>query len=360
METPSYHYLPKETEKNIKLFNTFLENDIEIFYAIKASNYAPLIRRFLQNRYGFDVASKEEIEYLVNMGASTENMCFSAPTKLIEDIQFASKKGVRYYAFDSEEEVKKILKYAKNPLLFARIATKNRDADFDLSDIFGMTEAYYTELLQQAKRDRWPLYGLTFHVGSQNKSIFSWYKAMDQMERLISLTREADIQIECINLGGGIPTKNKSSIKPTEYYIDSIIRQVKNLKKRTNVKRFIVEPGRALSANTMYLLTKVVNIKPYKNPPVLVTDVSVFNGLIEVLENFEFYVQKHKSKIPSTENKIFKISGISCAGSDVIQKRCLLPSNTKVGDLLVVPYTGAYTFICENFHMRKFPKIVCD
>lgn len=358
LATPYFQYFPEEVEKNIQRFNKFVDNGIDVFYAVKANNYATMIQRFVESGYGFDVASKEEIGFLMEQGARAERLCFSAPTKLVADLACASSLGIQYYAFDSEDEVEKILQHTADPLLFARIATQNEDADYDLSDIFGMSEEYFCSLLGKIKQEQWPLYGLTFHVGSQNRSISSWYAALDKMERLVRICKQYGIHIECINIGGGIPAQNHPQIKPAEYYIDRIVARLQRCKQRTGITKFIVEPGRALVANTMNLMAQVVNIKPYKNPPVLVLDVSVYLGLIEALEGFDLNVEVPDKDQRTGKKKIFKVTGLSCSGTDVIQPRCLLPADIQVGDKVVIPDAGAYTFICENFHMRKFPKVV--
>jgi len=359
--TPSYHYFPEETEKNIEIFKPLPKNDIQIFYAIKANNYQPIIERFIQEGYGFDVASIEEIDYLLSLGANPDLMSFSAPTKLEEDLKIASVLGIKRFAFDSEIEFNKIIKNTKRAQLFARIATKNKDAEFNLSDKFGMTTEYYIEILKLAKRKKYPIHGLTFHVGSQNKSITSWKMALNDIEKIVHISKEYGIEIKCINLGGGVPIQYENGVKSREYYIRRIIDYKKILQRRLGIEEFIIEPGRALAATTMILLTKIVNIKPYKNPSVLVTDTSVFNGIIEPLEHFEYPVYEYneyfKGKI-SDKKKFFKIAGISCDGYDIINKRSLLPSNIKAGDYLVIPNTGAYSFVYENFHMRSYPKII--
>lgn len=358
LQTPYFQYFPEEVAKNIHLFNKFVENGVEVCYAVKANNYPPIIRQFVEQGYGFDVASKEEIDFMLQHGAQPEKLCFSAPTKLVADLECASSLGIRYYAFDSEAEVDKIFRYTDDPLLFARIAVDSDEADYDLSDIFGMSEEYYCSLLDKARRNRWPLYGLTFHVGSQNHSISAWYKALDKMERLVEISREYGIQIECINIGGGIPQRNHPKVKPVEYYIDRIIARLKLCTKRTGITKFIVEPGRALVANTMNLTAQVVNIKPYKSPPILVLDVSVYLGLIEALEGFDINVQVPDEHLRTGKKKIFKVTGLSCSGTDIIQPRCLLPADIKIGDTVVLPDMGAYTIVCENFHMRGFPRVV--
>jgi diaminopimelate decarboxylase len=56
--------------------------------------------------------------------------------------------------------------------------------------------------------------------------------------------------------------------------------------------------------------------------------------------------------------RFYKITGISCDGYDVFRKKCKLPTDIKVGDTLVFEYSGAYTFVYKNFHMRNFPEII--
>ncbi|PKN02956.1 hypothetical protein CVU76_02940 [Candidatus Dojkabacteria bacterium HGW-Dojkabacteria-1] len=358
--TPSYHYLPQNTEKNIKIFKSLQYSDIKIFYALKANNYEPMIRKFIEADYGFDIASRQELEYLVSLGADPTKTSFSAPTKLVEDLRYASSVGVRYYAFDTESEARKILANTKNPLLIARTVAKNKDAEFNLSDKFGMTDTYLRYIFTVAKKEKWPLHGITFHVGSQNKSINSWRTALQNIEADINDAQQLGIDIKCINLGGGIPVKYENGVKSVEFYIENIINFVRSIRRRTDIEEFIIEPGRSLSANTMVLLTKVINIKTYKSPQIVVTDLSVFNGLIEPLEHFEYPVYKYgKFSCKNVEKKRFyKIVGLSCDGYDIINRRCLLPADLKIGDYLIIPNAGAYSFVYENFHMRKYPEII--
>lgn len=363
LRTPYYQYSPRRLEQNIQEFNKFEENGIDVFYAIKANNYQPLVLRMIEAGYGFDIASKEELLFVNKLGANMAKVSFSAPTKLEADLQEASNLGVRYYAFDSVEEIKKILKNTKSPKLFARMSVRNKEASFNLSENFGMTEAYFVSVLKKAKKYKWPICGLTFHVGSQNVSVSSWRKALKDMARLVRIAQEYGIKITFVNVGGGIPVPYNNGVKPTSYFVNSICKQILRFKRLNNIEYVFIEPGRALSANTMVLFTKVVNIKSFKRPPILVVDLSVFNGLIEPLEHFEYPVFEYKSqdmKNGEIKKKNYQICGISCDGYDIIKRQCLLPADIKVDDILIIPFAGAYSFVYENFHMRKFPEIYTE
>ncbi|KUK77674.1 MAG: Ornithine decarboxylase [candidate division WS6 bacterium 34_10] len=358
-KTPIYQYKQKTCDRNIKEFNTFLKNKIDVYYAIKANNYEPLVKSMIEANYGFDVASIEEIEYVLSLGADPSKISFSAPTKLVRDIKQAAKYGIKQFAFDSIIEIDKIMKNVKDPILIARITANNSDAAFNLSVKFGITPEHYPEILEKVYKDKIPLKGVTFHVGSQNTSVTSWRSALRGAQDFINLAQEYGINISLLNIGGGIPVQYNGYVRHSKYYINKILQYIERFRERNrNIEKIIIEPGRALSANTTDLLVKVVNIKEYKNPPLLITDLSVFNGLIEPLEGFEYDIEALDDHKPRQKLKYYKVAGLSCDGCDIIKKKCLLPKSIKVGDYLRIKQAGAYTFVYKNFHMREFPKIV--
>lgn len=358
--TPYYVYHPEELERNIDEFKVLEDSRIQIMYAVKANNHKPLIERMVKEGYGFDVASKEELLFVNSLGADISKISFSSPTKLEEDLKIASKLGVLNYAFDSEQEIEKIMKYVERPRLFARMSVYNDESMHELSGIFGMSKEYFGYIMEQASKNDWSVEGISFHVGSQNLSISSWEKALKYMKELIDVAKDFDISISSLNIGGGIPVAYDNSAEPLGYYIKGIVKQLDQFKSDTGIKNMIIEPGRAMCANTMSVFTKIINIKDYKNPPIVVTELSVYHGFIEPLEKLEYPVHHYESYLNpgiKKEQKIFKVSGISCAGTDIIKNQCSLPVDVKIGDLLVIPLAGAYTFVFEKFQMKDFPGI---
>lgn len=359
IKTPIYVYNQEKTNENITKFDILKRCNIDVYYAVKSNNHLPLVKSFINANYGFDVASIEELEYVLSLGANPSRISFSAPTKLAKDIKKASQLGVRMYAFDSEAEVVKIMRNAKKPLLIARITAYNEDAAFNLSVKFGMDPSYSKKIIRKAQLHKWPLAGVTFHVGSQNNSIVSWRKALTGAQIFINESLKHGIKLSILNIGGSIPARYSKEVKDSTYYIEKICQQVRVFRQKNKyIKEVIIEPGRALSANTTDLITKVVNIKEYKKPPLIVVDTSVFNGIIEPLEHFEYGIRALKNGKTREKLKYYKVAGISCDGYDIIKKRCLLPRDLEIGDYLLIENTGAYTFVYENFHMREFPKIV--
>jgi|GEM_PF-2334767 len=360
LKTPEFLYFHSQTKKNIKDFRKFAKNNIEILYAVKASNYPKLVDAFVDEGYGFEIASVEELNFLLKRGADPKKTSFSSPSKLVKDLKQASAKGVRYYVFDSEVEAEKIVKYVKNPILIARVSTPSKHSVFDLSSKYGFDDKGLKKALRKAKGENWPVKGITFHVGSQNNALGAWKQSLKKIEKFIDMANEFNFSIEYLNLGGGIPIKYNGRTKSVDYYINGICDLVKDLRKKYHFKKVFIEPGRALSANTMVLVTEVIDIKPYKRPPIAIVDTSVFTGIIEPLEHFEYpilslsQIYKNPHKKPT---KFYKLGGNSCDGYDIIHRKASLPKNLDVGNKLVILYAGAYTFVYEKFHMKSYAKI---
>lgn len=355
IETPLYLYSAEQLKKNIEIFKKLSRKNIEIFFALKANNYSSLVKELANSDFGFDIASKEELAYLMDLGVDPKKITFSAPSKKEEDIKYASKVGVVYYAFDSEIGARKIIENVESPILFARIAHHSKNAVFNLSSKFGMHEEYFKSILKIAKKEAWPLKGLTFHVGSQNRSTRSWHIAMKHAQRLMEKGQAEGIIFSYLNIGGGMPAQYTKSDLPLDVYIDAISTQCDMIQKTNPSLKIFVEPGRSICASTTALLTKVIDYKPYKSPPILVVDTGVFNGIIEPLEHLEYpvFVPKRNSK----KNSFFRIVGFSCEGYDIIRNKVLLPSDIKVGDEICILNAGAYTFVYSKFHMVPYPNI---
>lgn len=351
-KTPYFTFNKKIFDRNLKEFEYYKTLGIEILYALKANNYPEIVKEVINRGNGFDVASKEEIELGIKYGVDPQKIAFSSPSKEIEDIKYANKVGVRMYAADSIVEIEKIKKYAPDREIFLRIGVPSKSAAFDLSDKFGMPTKYVLFIFKKYKGDK-QISGISFHVGSQNTDTTSWKRALDITKVLINEARKFDIEITSINLGGGIPAKYTNNVKPLKFYIRETTKYIRNFKRDFPKVKLYVEPGRSLVANTMKLHTSVIDIKDYKKPPVIITNTSVFGGVIEALEGFEYPITSKTS----SKKKYFRIGGYSCDGYDIIRKRVLLPTDTKIGDIITIEQAGAYTNVFEKFQLKPFPKI---
>src|SRR5690242_9580283 len=154
--------------------------DTRVYYAVKA-NPAPEVLVLLA-RLGscFDTASVAEIEMVLAAGATADRISFGNTIKKERDVARAYALGVRLFAVDCVAEVEKVARAAPGSRVFCRILSDCVGAEWPLSRKFGCEPAMATDVLEHAHRLGLEAYGVSFHVGSQQRNTNAWDRALAQ------------------------------------------------------------------------------------------------------------------------------------------------------------------------------------
>ena len=113
---------------------------------------------------------------------------------------------MRLFAFDSEAELAKIARAAPGSRVFCRILTTGEGADWPLSRKFGCAPAMARDFLARAAEMGVEPWGVSFHVGSQQKNPAAWEAALAEAAGLFRDLEAVGIELGMVNLGGGFPT----------------------------------------------------------------------------------------------------------------------------------------------------------
>ena len=145
--------------------------DTRVFYAVKA-NPAPevLVAAGAASARASTRASVVEIEQVLAAGATPDRISFGNTIKKERDIARAFALGVRLFAVDCEAEVEKIARAAPGAKVFCRILCDGDGAEWPLSRKFGCAPEMAPRVLEHAHRLGLVAYGLSFHVGSQQRN----------------------------------------------------------------------------------------------------------------------------------------------------------------------------------------------
>ena len=322
----------------------------DIFYAVKASPGRPILETLASLGSSFDCASIPEIESVMATGASPERISFGNTIKKERDIVAAYEMGIRMFAFDSKSELEKLSRSAPGSKVFCRILWEGGQAEWSLSKKFGCEREMAVDLLTQARDLGLEPYGVSVHVGSQQKDVEQWYLAIGAISEIFkSLTRE-DIQLQMINLGGGFPTVYRDSVPNIQAYFDQIEDSMEahfSLEK-SEWPRIIFEPGRSLVGDAGIIFTEVILIsqKTYQKyePSWVYLDVGKFRGLMETMdESIKYRIVTDYEGDADTIPVV--IAGPSCDSSDTLYQKAdyRLPKSLKEGDIVRIMGTGAYT-----------------
>jgi len=323
-----------------------------IFYAVKANSHPRIINLLKDLQSCFDIASKGELEKLISLGVSTENISFGNTIKKDVDIDFAYKAGIKYYVADSKMEVKKISEYAPGTNIFIRVEMDAGDSDWPLSHKFGTSKEIAIKLLIMAKKLGLTPYGLSFHVGSQCYNPKRWSIALEKCLYIFEELKKQDIILQMINLGGGFPIQHLKPI-PSLNDISSEINET--IKKFDPIPKIFLEPGRSMVGNAGIMVSSVITKRKYGRENWLFIDAGVFHGLMETVQDFRYEVKTHRKK---THPEEYHLAGPTCDSLDIIYDNIILPRAMTQHDRLYFLNAGAYTIeYCSSFNGFEIPKI---
>jgi ornithine decarboxylase len=319
--------------------------DSRVFYAIKANPAPELLRLLVSLGSCFDTASVAEIEMALAAGASPDRISFGNTIKKERDIARAHALGVRLFAVDSIPEVEKVARAAPAAKVFCRFLFNCAGAEWPLSRKFGCDPQMAVEVLEHAQRQGLEPYGVSFHVGSQQRRTQAWDEALRSAATIFRACSERGINLAMVNLGGGFPTRYLKEVPAVEAYGRSIFRA---LRKHfgNQIPETIIEPGRGMVGNAGVIEAEVVLVAKKSgedNVRWVYLDIGKFGGLAETMdESIRYPIRTPRDGDPLGP---CIIAGPTCDSADVLYERkpYELPISLEIGDKVLIEGTGAYT-----------------
>lgn len=350
--------------------NTIKENFInlknsfpyaKIFYAIKANPGEPVLKMLSEMGSNFDIASRYELDMIKPFVKEPDRLSYGNTIKKASDIKYFYENGIRMFATDSKDDLKNIAENAPGSKVYVRILIENSTtADWPLSRKFGCNPDMAYNLLVMAKELGLIPYGVSFHVGSQQRDIGAWDDAIAKVKYLFtSLEEEEGIILKMIDMGGGFPANYIEPTNALSVYASEITRFLTE-DFGNALPEIILEPGRSLVGNSGILTSEVI-LSSRKNNTALnrwiYLDAGKFNGLIETLDECIKYPLV-TTKDGDKEGEVI-IAGPTCDSMDIMYEntKYKLPVSLRQGDKVYWLSTGAYTSTYASVAFNGFPPI---
>jgi ornithine decarboxylase len=329
-----------------------------VYYAVKSCPHDKVLQVLADRGSCFDVASRYELDQLLALGVTADRLSYGNTIKKAKDIAYAYEKGIRLYATDSESDLRKIAENAPGSKVFFRIHTDGSGADWPLSRKFGAHPDTIYNLILDAPALGVVPYGISFHVGSQQRDIGQWDHAIATCTYLFDAARTKGINLSLINLGGGFPASYLAPTHPDEVYIQEITRFLQE-DFNGSMPEIILEPGRSLSGDAGMLVTEVVLISKkseYNQYRWVYLDVGMFGGLIETMDEAIKYPIYTEKEGPASD---VILAGPTCDSMDILyeNEKYQLPEDLEEGDRLYFFSTGAYTSSYCAVNFNGFPPL---
>jgi hypothetical protein len=121
----------------------------------------------------------------------------------------------------------KIARVAPGSKVFCRILCDGSGAEWPLSRKFGCVPEMAARVLEHAHRLGLVAYGLSFHVGSQQRNPRMWDAALASSAEIVRDLAERGIHLSMVNLGGGFPTKYLKDVPAVKAYGQAIFKSLR-------------------------------------------------------------------------------------------------------------------------------------
>jgi diaminopimelate decarboxylase len=328
-----------------------------ICFAVKSNPSMAVLRLLCREGAGADIVSGGELFRALRAGIDPKKIVYAGVGKRRDEIEYALKMDILMFNVESGEELVAIDRAAGEMRTRARIALRvNPDIDPRThpyistglkENKFGIAIDRALEQYQMARSlPNVDIIGIHQHIGSQITEIQPFVDAITRVTTFVEDLRQAGINIQYLNIGGGLGITYKDETPPLPKDMAQAIRPLLTRCGCT----IVMEPGRAIVGNAGILVTSVLYHKQSEKA-FLIVDAGM-NDLIRP-SLYEAYHEIRPVSLPvATQQVVVDIVGPICESGDFLAKDRAMP-DMKQSELLAVMGAGAYGFsMSSNYNSR--------
>lgn len=363
--TPCYVYSKATFTRHFRAYTEALGSQAHLIcYAVKANSNLAVLGLLARLGAGFDIVSAGELERVLAAGGDPAKVVFSGVAKRADEMERALQVGIKCFNVESRPELERLNGVAERLGKVAPVSLRvNPDVDAGThpyistglkDNKFGIPVDDALEVYElAASLPHVKVVGLDCHIGSQLTETAPFLDALERLLVLMERLRERGIEIEHLDLGGGlgVPYRDETPPQPFDYASKLLAR----LSRWEGGERLtlLFEPGRSIAANAGVLLTRVEFLKPGETKNFAIVDA----GMNDIIRPSLY--QAWQAIVPvdtreARDSALYDVVGPVCETGDFIGKERELA--IAPGDVLAVRSAGAYGFVmASNYNSRPRP-----
>ena len=355
--TPCYVYSRAALMDGMNQFKNALQGKEHLIcYAVKANSNLAILNVFARMGAGFDIVSGGELKRVLAAGGDARKVVFSGVGKTVAEMRMALDANILCFNVESAAELDRLNEVAGSMGKVAAISLRvNPDVDAKThpyistglkQNKFGVA---YTEAiaLYRKARDMKNLHitGMDCHIGSQLTETSPFIAAIEKILALVDALAAEGIQLEHLDLGGGLGIRYDGETPPAiADYVAAIL-----ISLRGRTEKLILEPGRVLVGNAGVLLTKVEYLKHGEEKNFAIVDAAMNDLMRPAL--YDAYHEILPVMRENHPSQTYEIVGPVCETGDFIghaRELAIAPQS-----LLAVLSAGAYGMsMSSNYNTR--------
>ncbi|WP_420589159.1 diaminopimelate decarboxylase [Bacterioplanoides sp.] len=364
--TPLYVYSRAAFEQHFTAYTEALGDWPHLVcYAVKANSNLAVLNVLAKQGAGFDIVSLGELERVLAAGGDANKVVFSGVGKQAAEMQRALEVGVYCFNVESEAELERLSEVASRIGKTAHVSLRvNPDVDAQTHPYIstGLKDNKFGIDINEAPRvyakakdlPGLDIKGVDCHIGSQLTEISPFMDALDRVLALVDNLAEQGINIEHLDLGGGLGVTYRDETPASAgEYIAAIKNRLAQRADGGKQFKLIFEPGRSVAANAGVFLTQVEYLKLNDHKNFAIID-GAMNDLIRPSLYSAWQDIKPLAETSDAPVRDYDLVGPVCETGDFLGKDRELP--LAAGDLVAVMSAGAYGFVmASNYNSRGRP-----
>jgi diaminopimelate decarboxylase len=337
--------------------------DYDVLFASKAFPCSAVYRVLAEEGLACDVASGGELHLALRAGFDPARIYLHGNAKSEDELRQAVAAGVGHIVLDSFDDLERLERIAaelgRRQDVLVRV-TPGVAGDTHRAISTGQADSKFGFSVDQAREAivrlsgnaRLILVGLHCHIGSQ---LFELEPFREAIEAISALG-----EFPVYNIGGGLGVAYTAAQRPpsVQEYVQAVVDSAHRWLGAD--KRLLLEPGRALVANSTVTLYTVQTVKRNVSTWVAV-DGGMSDNLRPMLYDAPYEaVIADRPLTPGTGR--YQLTGKHCESGDVLVRDLALP-DPRPGDVIATPVTGAYGYaLANNYNSVPRPPVIfcCD
>ena len=364
VSTPSFIYSRQGIERRYRAIDQALAaTKHQVCYAVKANSNLAVLDVLARLGSGFDIVSVGELERVLVAGGEAAKVVFSGVGKRRDEMRRALEVGVRCFNVESSQELDVLAALANDMRSRAPVSLRvNPDVD-------ARTHPYISTGLKRNKfgvpiDEARVLYrraaslpslkvvGVDCHIGSQLGDSAPMLDAMHRVLAMVDALAGDGIELEHIDMGGGYGVAYSGEAMVSPAHVMSALVQALGARKL----ELLVEPGRAVVAESGVLVTRVLYTKQNGDKSFVIVDAAMNDlirpALYQGVHPVWPVVCPASGAVASDRPQVsVDVVGPVCESGDFLALDRTLA--VEPGDLLAIGFAGAYGFaMSSNYNSR--------
>ncbi|WP_168015698.1 diaminopimelate decarboxylase [Halomonas salinarum] len=362
--TPCYVYSRATLERHFRAYDDALGSHPHLIcYAVKANSNLAVLNVLARLGAGFDIVSRGELERVITAGGDPAKVVFSGVAKQEDEMARALELDIKCFNVESLPELERLNTVAERLGKVAPVSLRvNPDVDAGThpyistglkDNKFGIpVDDALAAYERAAALPHLKIVGVDCHIGSQLTEIAPFLDALDRLLVLLERLEARGIQVDHMDLGGGLGVPYQGERPPAPFdYASALLERLASHGGRELTLLF--EPGRSIAANAGVMLTRVEFLKPGETKNFAIVDAAM-NDLIRPALYQAWQAILPVDTRETRKGATYDVVGPVCETGDFLGKDRDLA--IAAGDLLAVRSAGAYGFVmASNYNSRPRP-----